>query len=167
MKMPGIIQSLEHVNRLKAAMVFDVTRKTEDPFEGIPSIRRPQGGLPYWILPSIGDRYDFFIGYEMGLAYLRKALANQGTFDHLGLSSFRTIGHMLSVEGTNTEQREGFFFIVGSFLDYALNPHLNLEAFIFRLLALDDATLRRRCLAILDGENPPNLFAPEGLGWPE
>lgn len=164
------------LQRFKDALVFNVTNEeTRNGITGLPGIKLVPGGrfTAYtWTLPALGPECDFEIGWEMGLAYLRAhvwetGLDNQEAYGGGGGGSLPYIAEALFRGQAREDLRAGFFDCIAAFHDYALNaPPQVMAALVARLLALDDAALRARCLAILDGETVADVFAPEGLGWP-
>lgn len=135
----------------------------------------PNGGY-HWNIPDLGDSgLNISIGFEMGLAYLRLKLIPEGYESPNQVdpapSDLENINDSMMAYWDDAEafnwQRAGFMNCIGLFLEHALNAPHTLPELRRRILSLDDATLRRRCLAILDGVNSPNIFAPEGMGWPE
>ena len=164
------------LHRFKEALVFNVTHEeTRDGLDGLPGIKSTQHGRRNaytWTLPALGLDYDFGIGWEMGLAYLRAhawevGLDNPEAFDGGGGGSLPFVAEAMFNGHACEGHRGAFFHCLATFHDYALNaPPQVMAALVGRLLVLDDAALRARCLAILDGEPVADIFAPEGLGWP-
>ncbi len=139
--------------------------------EALPCIVREQVGgewLYRWRLPLTGDaNADFMLAMEMGLGFL-KALeyepADENELDPAPLSLASIFEAMqrglLSFSG---DQATGFWGVVESFLDCALNHPAKFEQLRARLRRLTADKLRERCKCILSGELPPDIFADNAI----
>lgn len=159
--------------RFFEALRFDVVGQ-ENPLSCLPCLLPLPNGGYFWNLPDLPRGQNFDIGFEMGLAFLRLRLCPEG-YTHpeqidpapLELADIEeAMRPGQASENAPAVQRHGFIVCIGTFFEHALNAPHTLPELRRRIFSLDNATLRRRCLAILDGENPPDIFAPEGLGWP-
>lgn len=140
---------------------------------GLPCLK---GSMPHgyrWNLPCAGPEIGTAIGWELGLAFLRLRLA-QGAADSAWAMDSAPVELAAIVAahdrgngiyGAATSYMDGLLACIGLFVDHALNAPQTLPELRRRLLALDDAGLRRRCLAVLDGEMPPDIFNPDDLGF--
>lgn len=162
------------LHRLKQALVFDVVEPQGDYLSGLPCLALVKPNGHAWTLPTLGRETDFAIGWEMGLAFLRlKLWLQQGASSPEQLDPAPTdlsdlYAAMRGGEGRDAApegQRESFLACIDAYLDHALNARQTLPELHRRLAALDDATLRSRCLAILDGKPVADIFDPKELGF--
>lgn len=166
--------SADSIAILKRRLVFNVVNPPDDVLSGMPCMKPSKLYGYRWQLPCAGPEIGFAIGFELGLAWLRLTLrpgcaVSPERMDTapLELSQF-VQGHERVVGrrgGGATSYLDGFFSCIGAYLDHALNARQTLPELRRRLAALDDATLRARCLAILDGKPVADIFDPKGLGF--
>jgi hypothetical protein len=165
--------STDSIAILKRRLVFRVVNPPNDALLGLPCLKpsKPYGYL--WALPCCGSELGHALGWELGLAFLRLKLS-QGSaatpeeLDPAPLELSVIAASCCLGNGRRSAAmayHEGFFGCIGTFLDHALNCRQTLPELRRRLLALDDAALRRRCLAYLDGKPVVDIFAPESLGY--
>ncbi len=169
------IRLKQQLAQLAGRMVFNVANPDRaDTMKGIPLLAQKTdryGLLHYvWAMPPMGC-HDFELGWELGLATLRAkrwpgGLTHQDAFRESSGDLVFIAEAMHQDARAPKEARAGFFACLDVFQDYALNaPTTVFMALLARLDALDDGAFRTRCLTILDGQNPPDIFNPEGLGF--
>ncbi|MEW5787256.1 MAG: hypothetical protein AB1899_05325 [Pseudomonadota bacterium] len=163
--------------RFEELLVFNVCDNSGGWLDGLPCFKPDGVGGYLWALPSTWTDTDFDIAWEMGLAFLRArrflgGAVFPGQLDPAPLelamveaAMKRPIHRRQGVVGISDGYRDGFLSCIGAFLDHAINAPHTLPVLLARLEALDDAALRERCLAALDGRPVSDFFQCEGLGW--
>ncbi|HEY4696802.1 MAG: hypothetical protein A3J49_15180 [Gallionellales bacterium RIFCSPHIGHO2_02_FULL_57_16] len=147
---------------------FDFDAQNGYAIEALPCIVREQVGglwLYRWRLPLTGDASaDCLLSMEMGLGFI-KALEEYEPVDELDPAPESMAGifeamqrGLLSFSGV---QAVGFFGVVESFLECALNHPAKFERLRARLRRLTADKLRERCKCILAGQIPPDFFSDD------
>lgn len=159
---------------LRRRLVFNVVNPPADRLAGLPCFRPNKRWGHTWGLPLFVEaELAFSIGQELGLAFLRLmfipgSAMSPYQMDQTPLELAEFVAAHDRGKGRNPASpayASGFLSCIGAFIGHALNARQTLPELRRRLAALDDAALRGRCLAILDGKPVADIFDPEGLSF--
>ena len=139
-------------------LAFDVVEPGTSIMDGLPFLK-PHGATGYvWCLPSLGGDFDYYLGWEMGQAFLRAVYCPvNGVLDPAPLE-LSEIAKAMERGAASDSHRDGFFICFGMFLQCAMHGHGEMPRILRRLAWLDDSRLRERCKALLAGQLIADIF---------
>lgn len=115
-----------------------------------------------WVFPSTGcENTDFFLGYELGIAYLVLLQTNPCTSLDPAPTNLADITEAMRLGRAGVDYELGFLGAVDAFVECALNDASLFAHVKERIKSLDALRLMARCLCVLSGEYPPVLFGCE------
>jgi hypothetical protein len=115
-----------------------------------------------WVFPSTGcENVDFSLGHELGIAYLVLLQTNPCTSLDPAPTNLADIAEAMRLGHAGVDYELGFLGAVDAFVDCALNDAPLFAQVKERIKSLDALRLMARCLCVLHGEYPPELFGGE------
>lgn len=115
-----------------------------------------------WVFPSTGcENTDFSLGYELGIAYLVLLQTNPCTSLDPAPTNLADIAEAMRLGRAGVDYELGFLGAVDAFVECALNDASLFAHVKERIKSLDELRLMARCLCVLSGEYPPELFGGE------